>query len=97
MCGRLFLAVVVLGGEACGEDGGVGVRVDGGAYVEEVDDWHEGRVEDCPDDVEFPLQSLDTDWGDFDHCVMSAGFVSDSWKSGLPMKLKIQFVAVPLL
>lgn len=36
--------------------------------VEEVDDGHERRVEDGPDDVEFPLQRLDADGRDLhDH------------------------------
>jgi hypothetical protein len=33
-------------------------------WVEEVDDWNEGGVEDGPDDVELPLEVLNTDWSD---------------------------------
>lgn len=39
-------------------------------WVEEVDDWNEDRVEDCPDDPELPLQSLNTDWRDLDDDVI---------------------------
>ena len=38
----------------------------GGLRVEEVDYGDEGGVEDSPDDVEFPVEGLDTDGGDFD-------------------------------
>ena len=34
--------------------------------VEEVHDWNEGRVEDDPDDVKFPLQITDADGCDLD-------------------------------
>ena len=40
----------------------------GGLGIEEIDDGDEGGVEYRPDDIEFPLQGLDTDGGYFyDH------------------------------
>ena len=36
-----------------------------GFGVEEVDDWDEGGVEDGPNDIEFPLEGLNADGGDF--------------------------------
>lgn len=38
-----------------------------GTYIEEIDNGHKGGVEDCPDDVEFPLQRLDAGRRDFHH------------------------------
>ena len=40
----------------------------GGFGVEKVDNGDEGGVENCPDDVEFPLQALNANWRDFDNC-----------------------------
>lgn len=40
---------------------------EGMTYVEEVDYWDEGAVENCPDDVEPPSQGLDTGWSDLNH------------------------------
>jgi hypothetical protein len=37
-----------------------------GFRVEKVDYGDKGGIEDGPDDVEFPLQRIDPDWGDFD-------------------------------
>lgn len=37
-----------------------------GLRVEEVDDGEERCVEDDPNDIEPPAESLDTDGGDFD-------------------------------
>lgn len=73
----------------------------GGFGIEEVDDGYEGSVKDDPDDVEFPAQGLDADGGDFDDCG-ERGLVRFPWpndgteRSGLPMKLKAQLVAVPI-
>ena len=36
-----------------------------GFGVEEVDDWDERGVEDGPNDVEFPVEGLNADGGDF--------------------------------
>ena len=33
--------------------------------VEQVHERHKGEVEDGPDDVEFPAEGPDADWGDF--------------------------------
>ena len=37
----------------------------GGLWVEEVDYGDKGGVEDCPDDVEFPLEGLNADRSNF--------------------------------
>ena len=42
----------------------------GGFRVKEVDYWHERGVEYSPDDVESPLESLNTDRSDLDNCWM---------------------------
>lgn len=34
--------------------------------IEQIHEWHEGPVEDGPDDVEFPAESSDADGSDFD-------------------------------
>ena len=36
-----------------------------GFGIEKVDDWNERGVEDGPNDIEFPLEGLDADRGDF--------------------------------
>ena len=41
-------------------------------YVEEIDDGDERGVQDCPDNVEFPLQGLNADWSDLDHWAIIA-------------------------
>ena len=35
-------------------------------WVEEVDEWDEGEVQHGPDDIEFPMEVLNADGGDFD-------------------------------
>ena len=40
----------------------------GGFGVKEVDNGHEGSVENRPNDIKLPLQGLNPDRGDFDDC-----------------------------
>lgn len=37
-------------------------------WVQKIHGWHKGEVENGPDYVEFPLQTLNADWGYLDHC-----------------------------
>ena len=39
-----------------------------GLRIEEVNSWDESEVEDGPDDVKLPTQSLDTNGRDFNDC-----------------------------
>jgi hypothetical protein len=39
----------------------------GGLGVEEIDDRHEGAVEDRPNDIELPFKALDSGRSDFHH------------------------------
>lgn len=36
--------------------------------IEEINHWHKGEVENGPDDVEFPVQTLNPYWRYLDHC-----------------------------
>ena len=64
----------------------------------QVHQGYKRGIEDCPDDVEFPLQSLNSDWSDLDNCEDNQHRLPIEWIiwSEIPMKLKIQFVAVPI-
>lgn len=35
--------------------------------VEKIYDWYKGRIEDSPDYIEFPVESLDPNGGNFNH------------------------------
>lgn len=37
-------------------------------WVQEIYDWHKGEIENSPDYVEFPLQTLNAYWSYLDHC-----------------------------
>ena len=39
-----------------------------GFGIEKVDDWNERGVEDGPNDIEFPLEGLNANRGDFNDC-----------------------------
>lgn len=73
-------------------------RAVGGFGVEEIDDGHEGAVENGPYDIELPLKALDSGRGDFHHypLISAATFPSRGECGNVPIKLKIQLVAVPM-
>jgi hypothetical protein len=33
--------------------------------IQEIDDWDEGRIEHSPDDVELPVERINTNWRNF--------------------------------
>ena len=35
--------------------------------IEQVHEWHECSVEDCPDDVKLPAERANANWRDFHH------------------------------
>ena len=59
-----------------------------------VNDGHKGGVKDSPDDVEFPLEGLDADRGDFDNHDYTVVSIAQK-KNQCDVQLKAQFEAVP--
>lgn len=50
--------------------------------IEEVCEWNEGAVEDRPDDVELPVEVLDTNLSDFDdHTTQVSVLFLRCWKT----------------
>ena len=111
LCNSFFVLEYEQGGVTCEEAIDVLEGAAGCFRIEEIDCWvvrdvimqapgwltyrNEGEVEDGPDYVEPPLKASDSGRSDFDDCAIYQYVRCITYVEYRPMKLKIQFVAVP--